>query len=108
MTNMLQIPILLVIAELDGSAYGMAIIEAVKIRYGKEMSVGTAYMTLKRMEKDQLIRSKLGKATKQRGGRRKRQYFLVSGGRHYLMDYYKATVDFWHDLEHYLSGQRFI
>ena len=108
MTNMLQIPILLVIAELNETAYGMAIIEEVKNRYGKEMSVGTAYMTLKRMEKDQLIRSKLGKATKQRGGRRKRQYFLVSGGRHYLRDYYKATVDFWHDLEHYLAEHRFI
>ena len=108
MTNMLQIPILLVIAELNETAYGMAIIKEVKNRYGKEMSVGTAYMTLKRMEKDQLIRSKLGKATKQRGGRSKLQYLSISLAQSSVRDYYKATVDFWHDLEHYLAEHRFI
>ena len=108
MTNMLQIPILLAIARLNNSAYGMAIIDDIKEKYEREVTVGSVYMTLKRMEQDKLIRSRLGEITKVRGGRRKRTYFLESKGRHYLRDHYTSVSNIWHDLEHYLAEHRFI
>jgi DNA-binding PadR family transcriptional regulator len=86
----------------------MAIVEDIKKRYGRESSVASIYMTLKRLQTEGLIRSKLGTKTNTRGGRRKQIYSVQGPGRHYLRDYYNSVSDVWHDLEHYLAEHRFI
>ena len=108
MKTMLQIPVLLSIARLDKEAYGMAIVNDNKETYGREISIGAVYIALKRLEKEGLVKSKMGDATKKRGGRRKRIYFVQSPGRHYLRDYYHSVTSVWHDLEHYLAEHRFL
>ena len=108
MKTMLQIPVLLSIARLDKEAYGMAIVEDIKETYGREISIGAVYITLKRLQKDGLVRSKTGEITKKRGGRRKTIYHVQSSGRHYLRDYYHSVTTVWKDLEHYLAEHRFL
>jgi len=108
MKTMLQIPILLSITRLDKEAYGMAIVEDIKKTYGREISIGAVYIALKRLQKDGLIRSKVGEVTKKRGGRGKRIYYVQGSGRHYLRDYYDSVSIVWQDLEHYLAEHRFI
>ena len=108
MIKLLQIPILLSITRLDKAAYGMAIVEDIKERYGKTISIGAVYMTLQRLQNEGLIRSIMGEKTNKRGGRKKRIYFVQGPGRHYLRDYYNSVSTVWQDLEHYLAEHRFI
>lgn len=108
MKTLLQIPILLSIDRLGMGAYGMAIVEDIKKTYKREFSTAAVYMTLKRLQNEGLVRSKMSDVTNKRGGKRKRLYSVQGPGRHYLKDYYASVTLVWQDLEHYLAEHRFI
>jgi DNA-binding PadR family transcriptional regulator len=86
----------------------MAIVEDIKQTYRRDVSVAAVYMTLKRLQNEGLIKSKMSDVIKKRGGRKKSLYFVLGPGRHYLKDYYDSVTLVWHDLEHYLAEHRFI
>jgi PadR family transcriptional regulator, regulatory protein PadR len=68
---------LLAILRLGEDAYGVAIRSEIASCTGREPTPGALYTTLDRMEEKGLVRSWLGEATAQRGGRAKR-YFAVT------------------------------
>ncbi len=69
--------VLLTIASLDRDAYSVNICDEIYEVTGRKVKLGVVHSTLNRLEEKGLIKSHLGEATKERGGRRKR-FFEVS------------------------------
>lgn len=72
--------ILTLVAALQDDAYGAAIADEIETRLQRDVNLSAVHVTLYRLEDKGYIRSKLGGATKERGGRRKRIYAITSAG----------------------------
>lgn len=72
--------VLLALIRLSESAYGMAVRREIMQRTGRDVAIGAVYATLDRMESKGLVRSSLGAATAERGGRAKRTFKITSFG----------------------------
>jgi PadR family transcriptional regulator, regulatory protein PadR len=72
--------VLLVILHLEDNAYGVTIRRMWQEVMGRRISVGAIYATLDRLEQKGFIRSELGEATLERGGRAKRFYKIAAPG----------------------------
>lgn len=81
--------VLLVVAILNGDAYSVAIISEIEERLDRNVSLGAIQTVLKRLEKKGLLKSDLGDATNERGGKRKRLYEITAEGQE-LLDLTKA------------------
>jgi len=66
---------------LGDQAYGVAIIEEIDRRTGREVSVGALYSTLNRLEKKGYVQARMGEASAVRGGRAKRFFEVTTDGR---------------------------
>lgn len=69
--------ILLAIRQLGADAYGIPVRTAIA-EAGRDISVGTLYITLDRLETKGLVEGRQGEITPERGGRPKR-YFRLTG-----------------------------
>lgn len=77
-----ELLVLLAIAQLNDEGYGVTILEEIGERTGRRPSIGAVYATLARLESKGYVRSWLGPATGERGGRAKRHFALrPAGGR---------------------------
>ena len=74
--------ILLMVALLANDAYGVSITEELKKQAGRDISVSAAHAALHRLEEKGFVKSKLGGASQERGGRRKRLFTVTTYGRH--------------------------
>jgi DNA-binding PadR family transcriptional regulator len=72
--------ILTMVGLLREDAYGNAIIKEIKEQVHREVSLAATHVTLYRLEKKGYVKSKVGGATKTRGGRRKRIFTITSAG----------------------------
>ena len=72
--------ILLTAAALRDDAYGVAIVAEIKKTTGREVNIGAIHTVLWRLEDKGFMKSRLGGATSERGGRRKRIYSLTHAG----------------------------
>ncbi len=72
--------LLLALVRLEKQAYGMAIRDEIEARTGREVSIGSVYSALDRMERTGFVASRLGDPTSARGGRAKRFYKLERPG----------------------------
>ncbi|MBI1768602.1 MAG: helix-turn-helix transcriptional regulator [Bacteroidetes bacterium] len=73
--------VLLTIASLVNDAYSVAICDEIEQHTGRAAKLGVVHAVLNRLEEKGLIKSKLGEATKTRGGKRKRFYTLTVPGK---------------------------
>jgi DNA-binding PadR family transcriptional regulator len=73
--------VLLALIQLGDTAYGVAVQREIARRTGRETSFATVYTTLARLEDKGLIGSRLGDATAERGGRRKKFFVVRPAGR---------------------------
>lgn len=73
--------VLLAILRLGDNAYGVTIRSEIALCTGREPGPGALYTTLDRMEEKGAVRSWLGEATPQRGGRAKRYFAVTKTGR---------------------------
>ncbi len=77
--------VLLAVLRLEEQAYGASVWGEIVERSGRNVTLGTVYKTLIRLEEKRLLRSRMGDPTAQRGGRRKREYELTAPGRAALL-----------------------
>src|SRR5438045_7455705 len=63
--------VLIITASLEGDAYGVTITNELEKQTGRTVGFNTVHTTLQRLEEKGLIRSVMGGATSERGGRRK-------------------------------------
>ena len=73
--------VLLTIASLGDDAYGVSIKESIEQMSDREISIGALHSTITRLEEKALIKSWLGGATQERGGRSKRYFELTHLGK---------------------------
>lgn len=74
--------VLLALLQLGGEAYGVTVQQELATRARREVSLGTIYKTLLRLEAKEMVLSRVGEPTAERGGRRKKHYMVTaSGGR---------------------------
>ena len=79
-----EILVLAAILRQAGDAYGASIKREIEERTGRSPSLGALYATLTRLESKKYIKSRMGEATAERGGRAKRFYTLQPVGQSLL------------------------
>jgi DNA-binding PadR family transcriptional regulator len=65
-------------------AYGVPVHDEIQHRAGRDLTLGTIYKTLARLEEKGLVVSHVGAPTSERGGRRTRCYGVTPAGRREL------------------------
>jgi PadR family transcriptional regulator, regulatory protein PadR len=79
-------------AGLGDLAYGAAIREQIAASTGRRCSIGALYTTIDRLETKGLLKTWMGDATPERGGRAKRMVQVTSKGVHAARDFYNAVT----------------
>jgi len=87
--------VLTLVGALQEDAYGAAIAEEIETRMKRDVNLSAVHVTLYRLEDKGHIKSKLGGATNERGGRRKRIYTITSAGLSMLRTMKEARVELW-------------
>ena len=73
--------VLLTIAVLGSEAYGVQIQREIEERCNRTISIGALHSTIARLEEKGYLKSWMGGATKERGGRSKRYYEITQAGK---------------------------
>ena len=87
--------VLLMIAILDGQAYGLTVSQEIEQHTGRIVTLGAIHNTLIRLEEKGFVRSELGGATMERGGRRKRLFKVTALGAGALRDIQQLRSKLW-------------
>ena len=99
--------VLLMIAILDGDAYGVTVSQEIEQQTGRVVTFGAVHNTLIRLEEKGFVTSEMGGATTERGGRRKRLFKLTALGKTALIDIQQLRNKLWNlmpDVTLKLSG----
>lgn len=81
-----------VAAGLGENAYGAAIREEIEATTDRRCSLGALYTTIDRLEKKGLLKTWMGEATAQRGGRAKRMVRVTSQGIRAAKEFYEVIA----------------
>ena len=87
--------VLMMVAILDGEAYGVTVSQALKEHTGRIVTFGTVHNTLIRLEEKGFITSQLCGATNERGGRRKRIFQMTALGNRALQEIQQLRQELW-------------
>ena len=87
--------ILTLVCAMKDDAYGAAIADEIEARLQRNVKLSAVHVTLYRLEDKGYVKSKLGGATKERGGRRKRIYTITNAGLAILRAMKEVRVDLW-------------
>jgi DNA-binding PadR family transcriptional regulator len=90
--------VMLTIGVLGENAYGLAIKEHIESRLSRPVSMGALHTGLYRLEEKGFLKSKLGKATKVRGGKPKRFFIVTNGGQKALKKAMENRQQLWNDI----------
>jgi DNA-binding PadR family transcriptional regulator len=91
--------VLLAILRLGDEAYAVSIGDEILRCTGRDVSRGSIYITLDRLETKGYLRSRLADPTPERGGRAKRFYLLRPRAVEALRESRRALVALWRGLE---------
>jgi PadR family transcriptional regulator PadR len=95
--------VLLAIMRLGEEAYAVSVRDEIARCTGRDVSRGSIYITLDRLETKGYLRSRLADPTPERGGRAKRYYALRPRAVEALKDSRRALVALWRGLESVLG-----
>ncbi|MEQ8532564.1 MAG: PadR family transcriptional regulator [Imperialibacter sp.] len=87
--------VLTIVAILQEEAYGNAIVTEIKSKVGREVNLSAVHVTLYRLEDKGYVKSDMGGATNERGGRRKRIFTITNAGLAILKDMKESRMDLW-------------
>jgi len=79
-------------AGLGSSAYGATIRQEIASATGSNCAIGAIYTTIDRLEAKGLVRTRMGEATPQRGGRAKRMVEVTPLGAEAAREFYGAVA----------------
>ena len=91
--------VLLAILRLEDEAYAVSVRDEILRCTGRDVSRGSVYITLDRLETKGYLRSRLADPTPERGGRAKRYYELRPRAVEALKESRRALVALWRGLE---------
>ncbi|MEX0902506.1 MAG: helix-turn-helix transcriptional regulator [Pseudohongiellaceae bacterium] len=76
-----ELLVLLAVLRLRDNAYGASIKKLLNDEIGRDVSIGSLYKTIERLESKSLVTTKVGEPTPERGGRAKRYLRITAKGR---------------------------
>lgn len=79
-------------ARVGEEAYGASIRQQIETATGRRCSIGALYTTLDRLEEKGLLKTWMGEATPQRGGRAKRMVRVTAKGVQAATAFYNAVM----------------
>ena len=84
--------VLLSAASLTDHAYGVSIMMYIVDKTGRHVNISAVHEVLRRLEQKGYLKSKMGGATQERGGRRKRYFVLTVSGKKTLEEAMKLKL----------------
>ncbi|MCF2495349.1 PadR family transcriptional regulator [Dyadobacter chenhuakuii] len=87
--------VLLAVAIRTGDAYGAAVVNEIEQQLGRTVNLGAVHTALHRLEEKALVKSEMGGATGERGGRSKRLYVVTATGRRALEEIRQLRNQMW-------------
>jgi PadR family transcriptional regulator, regulatory protein PadR len=84
--------VLLSVASQPEQAYGVSIRQYIIDETGRNVNISAVHEVLKRLERKGYLKSKMGGATQERGGRRKRYFVLTASGKKTLEEAMKLKL----------------
>ena len=87
--------VMLTVAILYKEAYGLAILDEIESQLGRSVSIGSLQTVLRRCEKKGYLISEFGEATPERGGKRKRFFYLTKYGQKVLQQTKDQRLGLW-------------
>ena len=93
-----ELRVLLGVLRRRDEAYAVAVRDEIVARTGRDVSLGSLYITLQRLERKGLLGSRLGDPSPERGGRAKRYYQLTRRGLALLKAECRLTQRMWEGL----------
>jgi PadR family transcriptional regulator PadR len=93
--------VLLAVLRLGDDAYGVPIRREITLRTRRELTVGSLYSTLDRLESKGLLKSRTGDSTPERGGRSKRYFRVTAAGLRMLRESRQVINAMWEGIEPY-------
>src|SRR5580704_10585720 len=100
-----ELMVMLVLIRLGDEAYGVPIAREIEAKGGREVSLGSIYATLDRLETKGLVSSELGEPTPERGGRAKKYFSVTAKGMRTLRETQRMLKQLWQGLRQ-LEGRR--
>ena len=91
----LELLVLLALIRLGPEAYGVPIAREIETRTKRSVAFGSVYAVLERLEEKGLVKSKLGEATSERGGRAKRYFHITAKGLREARSTREAFIGMW-------------
>jgi DNA-binding PadR family transcriptional regulator len=99
-----ELLVMLTIIRLGEDAYGVPISREIEQQSGRSVAFGTVYATLERLQKKSFVRSNLGEATPERGGRAKRYLRVTSTGLRTVRETKQSIIRLWRGLRELEGG----
>jgi PadR family transcriptional regulator, regulatory protein PadR len=93
-----ELMILLAVIHLGEEAYGVPISHELEAHRGRDVSVGSVYAALERLETKGLIASSLGDPTPERGGKAKRYFRITKEGLRQVHETRRVLTKLWQPL----------
>ena len=90
-----ELLLLLAVIHLGEEAYGVPISRELERHRGKDVSVGSVYAALERLEAKGLISSSLGDPTPERGGKAKRFFRITREGLRQVHETRRVLTKLW-------------
>lgn len=87
--------VLLTVAVLEGSAYGVALTHEIIGQTGRSVRLNQIHAALQRLEDKGMVKSEMGEPTAERGGRRKRLFTVTAYGRRTLQEIQEVRMTLW-------------
>lgn len=94
--------VLLTVAMLEDEGYGISVKQEVEERTKRSVNLSAIHSTLYRLEKKGFLNSRLGEATKVRGGKRKRIFYITPFGVKGLKASRSLREDIWNSIPTYV------
>ncbi len=97
--------LLLLVGILKEEAYAFKIAEEFETQTKRSVSIGAVHSTLSRLSEKGFLTSEMGKATQERGGRRKRIYEITAAGQRTLESSREFKLSLWNQFPAFASGK---
>lgn len=99
--------ILLLVGILNQEAYAFKIAEEFESQTQRQVSIGAVHSTLNRLSEKGFLKSEMGAATAERGGRRKRIYTITATGEKVLRESREFKISLWDQFPAFAGNLKF-
>ena len=99
-----ELMVLLAVMRLGEDAYGVPVSREIEVQSGHEVAVASVYAALQRLEEKNLVSSRLGEATPERGGKAKKYFRLTTKGLRQVRSTRRTLTQLWDGLPQFQRG----